>query len=345
MNLGKKAISILTLILILLSFMVAPSSSMFIFVTVYTNKEKYNYRELVEVFGSIYKDGQPVEGGLVAIEVKSSSKRLLLRTVPTGTLGFDGWSVEITKFLVCDPQGNPVPPNIYRGENFKAYLGLTVKNNRITNQTIIMVITLYDMDFTVLLYDYCKVTLAPQSETTWITEVRIPEWSSVGTGMAFANVLTDWPEANGYPCCPEKSINFNILSSTPLQSRGALSPSSLSTDYDATQNSATYNMQFRLPPYWSPYNETYSISVVAFYRGDTDFANTTFRVVYIHPEDITLDGKIDIFDVVVFTASYDSKSGDPLWNPQLDIVANGKINIHDIVQVTAKYETQYELPP
>ncbi|MEM2522838.1 MAG: cohesin domain-containing protein [Candidatus Bathyarchaeia archaeon] len=58
--------------------------------------------------------------------------------------------------------------------------------------------------------------------------------------------------------------------------------------------------------------------------------------------DINGDRIIDICDVTAATAAYDSRPGDPHWNPEADIAAPyGAIDIFDIVSIAAMYNVSY----
>jgi PKD repeat protein len=57
--------------------------------------------------------------------------------------------------------------------------------------------------------------------------------------------------------------------------------------------------------------------------------------------DIDGNRKIDIFDVVKVAIAYKSEEGDPNWDFTLDLKRDGIIDIFDVVVVCAKYNTSY----
>ncbi|HVP16049.1 MAG TPA: substrate-binding domain-containing protein [candidate division Zixibacteria bacterium] len=55
------------------------------------------------------------------------------------------------------------------------------------------------------------------------------------------------------------------------------------------------------------------------------------------PEDINLDGKVSLGDLVVLAHAYGSKSGDPNWNSAADINNDGKVSLADLVSLGVHY--------
>jgi hypothetical protein len=63
-------------------------------------------------------------------------------------------------------------------------------------------------------------------------------------------------------------------------------------------------------------------------------------------EDIDLDRRISIYDVVRACSAYLSRPGDPNWDPLSDIDGDGRVSIYDIVLITCSYGYRDEdLPP
>ena len=64
----------------------------------------------------------------------------------------------------------------------------------------------------------------------------------------------------------------------------------------------------------------------------------TFQIKRTSIGDLNGDRKVNIFDVVIVTASYDATPSDARWNPLADLTAPwNKINIYDVVVVTRVY--------
>jgi ABC-type transport system substrate-binding protein len=53
--------------------------------------------------------------------------------------------------------------------------------------------------------------------------------------------------------------------------------------------------------------------------------------------DLNGDRTVNIFDVVMISSAFDSKPGDPHWNPMADVVKDGEIDIYDAVVVCRQY--------
>lgn len=56
-----------------------------------------------------------------------------------------------------------------------------------------------------------------------------------------------------------------------------------------------------------------------------------------HPGNLNNDGVVDIADVVMVTAVYRSKCGDPDYKSNSDIIEDGVIDIADVVAVINHY--------
>jgi len=77
-------------------------------ITVSTDKSAYGYREAVTVYGNVTFEGQPVENGLVGIQIEDPANRtIVLRTVPAGETPSASWQVEVISIISCDGSGNP----------------------------------------------------------------------------------------------------------------------------------------------------------------------------------------------------------------------------------------------
>ena len=294
-------------------------------VTVTTGKSVYQFRELVNIYGNVTFDDIPVERGLVAVSVRYPNGTLItVRTVPAKIVPSTNWNVEIKSFISCDQTGNP--QNNFIRDSF-AYFYVITKNNVSFNTTVLLIISVYDVDQTPIRTVWQgPISMTGNSEIGWLIGVFIPSWVSTGTGRAYANVYRDWPKNGGYPYCPEWNTTFNIERQTPTAS--------------VPSSNNTYQVAFRLQP--SVPRSAYLINVSAWYFGWKAFQCTTFTVDYRLLGDVAEPwGIIDIYDVVMLTSIYGVKSGKPNWNPELDLNSDGEINIYDIVIITSNYGTEY----
>jgi hypothetical protein len=66
---------------------------------------------------------------------------------------------------------------------------------------------------------------------------------------------------------------------------------------------------------------------------------------FIPLEDINLDGRVDIRDVVLVTSVYGASKGQARYNPLADINGDEQINIYDAVRITSAYGEKNIPPP
>jgi hypothetical protein len=300
------------------------------------NRAHYRYREMVNVTGSFYFEGQPVEGAIVAVKAEEIGGDVtVVRTASIGNVS-QQWDLNIISITPCDQSGKP-KTNFYRNGDF--FVNVTVENKLIVDRRIMLVAVAADIDSTPLGINWVNANIAGKSMLGSIFNIWLPEWSSTGPSKVWVSLLSDWPENNGYPYCPEKTASFNILS----YSYADTSQLTTTITEDTTQSSSntTYRASFRMPPKTAPYNANYTVYVGAYYNGWPAFRNTTFQVKYAYPEDYDYDFYISIFDLVRITSIYGKKSGNSAWNPQLDFKPNGKIDINDVVSITSKFGKKY----
>lgn len=236
-------------------------------ITVGTDKSSYILREIVEISGTATFDGEPVQEGLVGIQVNDPQKKLVIRTVPLGPIHKESYSIEIISFFSCDSTGN-LRLSFVRGEY--AWFQVTVRNKALFGKTVLITINIYDTSLIPLGIGATQVTIAGDSSVTPRVRLYIDQWASNGTATAYANTYTNWPENGGYPQSPEESTNFAIVESEYVEDTPGQIPS-------PSIENGTYEMQFRLSP--EPYPGTYTVKAAALYQGwATDFVATTFEV-------------------------------------------------------------------
>jgi hypothetical protein len=265
------------MLLFLLVFTVNLSSAQLpLKVTVVTDKDFYQLRELVNIYGNVTYNDNPVPNGLVAVQVEAQSKTIVARTVPANnTVPVQDWNVEIVSIIPCDESGNLKTTFIRTGY---AYFKVTIRNNNLFAQTIKRIVNIYDnvmmpLDIAADTYD-----IAPKTTDSSILRFTIPEWASVGNATAYANVYTDWPKNEGRPYCPEKAATFYIVSfegEEPITKTSNL----------FSEVNASYQTGFRLTPFILN-QSVYYISVSAFYSGWTAFKSNLFSVEYHHNQTI-----------------------------------------------------------
>jgi cell wall-associated NlpC family hydrolase len=128
------------------------------------------------------------------------------------------------------------------------------------------------------------------------------------------------------------------------------------TDEESGVNSTFYKVyNSTLPGVWQKYSTPFNLTgykngnyTIAYYSidnaGNTEpikEANVTLCRSYDNPGDLTGDGKVDIYDITMICVAYDSKPGDPNWNPIADFCpqdwSHDIINIFDIVTCLQYY--------
>lgn len=78
------------------------------------------------------------------------------------------------------------------------------------------------------------------------------------------------------------------------------------------------------------------IKATAAWAGTTvDYEGDVFLTI---PGDVDANRLVDIFDVVMLTAAYEARKGEPPYTPNKDIDGNGMIDIFDVVACTSHYE-------
>ena len=99
--------------------------------TVATDQASYQLRNAVEIYGNVTYLGQPVDEGLMGIQVRTPLNNIVARTIPTGTEHTGGWDVEIVSLYASDDGGNPESA-FTRGD--RAYFTVAVRNNKVIQQ-------------------------------------------------------------------------------------------------------------------------------------------------------------------------------------------------------------------
>jgi PKD repeat protein len=273
MNKGRRApnmriITVSLVLLIGLALMTGRSFSQIqpLKATVATDSSNYLLRDPVNIYGNVTYNDQPVQEGLVAVQVDDPVKKLSIRTIPAKSIPSENWSVTVVSILPCDSSGNP-KTSFKRGS--WAYFIITVRNNQITPRPVLTTLNIYDNSSIPIRLFYLQQTMQPQTTESFMATVWIDEWATTGTAVAYANVYDDWPRSGGYPYSPEKQATFEI---TKID-ESAYGQSSLQSIEEVT---STYQTMLRLSPD-TPLG-SYLIFVTASYRGYKAYAAASFVV-------------------------------------------------------------------
>lgn len=292
-------------------------------VNVATDKFKYLYRDMVQIYGNVTYGGSLVDNGFVALQVTNPTGDLIAaRTVPANRTPPFPSIVEIPSLFTCNAAG--VPKSSFTKYE-SVYFNVTVKNNVEYATNILILLNAYDFDLTPIGVRTLETNLPAGGLVSYFSDMSLEPWVSEGNATLFASVWSDWLQNLGFPYCPEKNASFTISRvAAPAMIEGV---------------PASYNAFFRLPP--ESILGAYQIRVCASSGGFIARGTGVFEMEYQERGDLVYDRKIDIFDVVTITASYDSQSGNQIWNPQADVRPDGIVDIFDVTLVTGKYDMSY----
>ena len=316
-------------------------------ITVTTQKKSYHYRQMVNVYGNVTYDDVLVEDGLVALQITfphSLEGFNATRTVPANATPSQTWTIEIISVTTVDSSGNP--QTVFNKGGNAWFKVITRNNDPFENITVLVTLTLCDVDSTPFKFHWLRITVPAGTNLTEMVRLDLDSydggnWVSTGTANAYANVYSTWPSMGGYPFCPEKSAAFTITS-TAMQTIATppTAPAPATTPAPTASSYNSYHASIRLPPNL-PLG-TYTITVSAYSRGFKNvYTTTTFNRDYELPGDVVYNRKVDIFDIVAVAAAYGTKGGIPNWNPEADFDKNGQVNVFDVVIVAGNYGVTY----
>jgi hypothetical protein len=234
-------------------------------VTVQTDKTPYILRENVNISGTVKYNNQPVEEGLVAIQVDDPVKKLFIRTIPVGSTT-QQWAVEVLSVMPCDDAGNL--KLTFKKGTYASFMA-TVRNNAPFEKTVLITISVFDAALTSLGIGAVQLTIGSGQTATIMPSIYIDYWVTPGNAPIYAGAYTAWPKDQGVPYSPEKSANFTIIESE-------YEPSPNNPLPEQQIQNGTYSTIFQLSP--EPQPGTYRISVSAYYKGLKAYAITGFDV-------------------------------------------------------------------
>jgi PKD repeat protein len=274
---------------------------------VWADKASYVLRETVELYGNVTFENPPfpaalVDQGLIGIQVKDTISRIVARTIPTGTGGSGDWGVEIKALYSSDSNGYP-KEEAERGK--WSYFYVTVQNHKAVSQDVLITLNIFDGTLIPLSLKWVQQTLPPGFTTGYLTAVNLSKWATPGNAVIYANVYSDWPEAAGYPLCPEKAANFTIIESQYED------PPTHTIPQQPVQN-GSFTTTFRLSP--EPRPGLYTATVCAWYQGYHSQASSTLFLV----SDITAPPRASIIAkppiaganyTITFDGSFSSAEG------------------------------------
>ncbi|MCW4052802.1 MAG: PKD domain-containing protein [Candidatus Bathyarchaeota archaeon] len=261
--------------------------------TVATDQLSYQLRNAVEIYGNVTYWDQPVDEGLIGIQVRTPLNNIVARTIPTGTENTGGWDVEIISFYASDDGGNPKSA-FTRGD--WAYFTVAIRNNKVIQQHVLLTINVYDSTLIPLSLESVGAEVNPGALLMYVAAVRIEKWASLGKAPAYANVYSDWPMDGGHPLGGEAATNFSIRESQYVSAPDNAVP-------EQTVENGSYATSFQLSP--EPLPGVYTVYVKAWYKGNTASFQTVFSVVDVVAPPIAAFAALPPLAGANFTINFD----------------------------------------
>ena len=316
----KKCLTLLTITILVTIALSQTTKATSLSLTVTTNKPTYTVGEFPQILGNLTLNNEPVQDGIVALQVNNSKNELyLVRTLTTGTIPQNHWTLELTQFITCDSAGNPETTFPRGGAmGFK----ITIKNNAATTYDYMVVISLlYGNTIPYKTFIATTGTLDGQkTRTITLWPITIPNDSPIGNATAYASLLNALPTDNGLPYCPEKEAVFQITAAS-----GNPAPLITPTVQNGTFNVTTYIASGKA---WKGNYTIYAITKYQYYIAT---AQNTYEVKLIG--DFNQDNIIDISDLSAVAIRFGKSEGDPGYDPIYDLDHDGAILISDISMV------------
>jgi len=303
--------------------------------TLDTDKAKYNVAETVLINGALYYTfggnltPTPLED-IVALQLNYPSNHglYILRTLPTGSLQYKTWDVEILELTPCDESGNP-KSSFQRGT--LAYFKIVYKNNDdVAHYVKIIFVLYYANGQPFMAYSPISRTLEPNETTPGdVFPVPIPSEAIAGTAKIYASAISNWISDNGYPYCPEKSATFTITSTSESVILGASTQTAATYQSQTTADTVdtVYDLNITIPT-TGAYIGNYTIHASSRLLGEHQATNaTTFQVILLG--DINGDLTVDVTDYQLVKKAIPSTPGSPNWNPKADLNEDNIIDVTD----------------
>jgi hypothetical protein len=312
-------LSIILTLIVLTSF-INGAQAQFLIITLYSEKQEYFLNEQIKLFGNLTHKGEKVYDGIVAIEVLNpQNKTLTIRTISTGTVSQDNYVVKITQFYSSDSDGKP-RTTPYQTGTF-AYFTAYIQNIDLIEHNLYFAVNIYDKLGKPWAVSSSVGLIHPSQTMLVILGYPIPYGFPSGTAVAYAVALTDKPQNNGVPHCPEAAATFQVATSTVTQI--------ITSSY---QN-GEYYLNFSMPTDSKPGDYTvYATSIYQYSTAPTKKITFTIKV-----PDINNDGFVDVYDLIIVSSAFGSTPGEPNWNPIADINGDNAVDIYDVIIIASNF--------
>ena len=264
----------------------------------------------------------PVANALVGIDVRApNGTPVVLRTRPTGSISGQSWTVNFTNLYTCDQ--NQVPKSAFlKGED--VWIFAEWKNfDQIQDHDVTMTSTICDSGSAPVYLDFSSGHMTPNGVGSYFFRAT-PVNGLVGAFVVYGSLFSGFPKNGGYPYCPERQVPFTVTASIVPLARTSKSASLLSSD-------GAFDFQFKLPSFHGYYN----VTATTFYSGVVVTGHTTFYLPLIG--DINHDGSVDIYDAILLSGAFNSRPGNPSWNPNADLNNDNVVDIYDAILLSAHF--------
>lgn len=292
----------------------------FLVITLNSQKQEYFLNEQVTLWGNLTYQGEEVYDGIVSIEIISpENKTLTIRTVSTGPVYQENYTIRIAQFYPSDAQGN-IRTTPYQRGTF-AYFTARIQSTDIVERDLYFAINIYDKNGKPWAISSSFGKIYPGQTIITIIGYPIPSDFPSGTAAAYAVALTDKPQNNGVPHCPEAKTTFQVSTST------------VTPVVTSSYQNGEYYLNFSMPINSKPGDyRVYATSIYQYTPAETE--TITFK---IKVPDVNNDGVIDIYDLIIVSSAFGSVPGDSNWNPAADVNGDGGVDIYDLILIASNF--------
>lgn len=300
-----------------------------------TSKTTYYLDESILVSGGLTGNEYPVTDAYVAVEVynpKQTDQPMVTRTIPTGAIPPAG-PVEITSAITCD-SATGLPKTVFRRGQYLA-VKVSVKNNSNKQQTVLILVNVYDSRNAAQGLQYSAKTIEPGQTLDTIKTFYIENVFALGNGKAYASVLSGWAKNGGVALCNEKAAEFTVSTVTLSGDKTVAAPTGV-----GVLVAGNYEVSFRIP-YTGKESTggnpigTYTIYACSTFMEKTASNSRTIQVKLAG--DINNDRKTNLSDLVILAKAYGTRPGDANWNPAADLNKDNVISLSDLVLLALNY--------
>ena len=280
------------------------------------------FEQGMNISGTVTGDGHPVTDALVALEMRSYHGIVIVaRTLSTSTYA---WQFPLSIVELTPSAQGGTPQSNFRVDSI-AYFVVTIMNTATTSCNGVLMVNVYDSGSASLGVAILSANFAAGSTSILIPEVAIQAFANSGQATVYASVFSDYVENGGVPLCAEGQAQFNIS--------GSAQGTPLSIDQPAR---GSYGTTLRI--HYSPQsNSTGNYTAYAAVSYMSNGASQSSQIQMSLAGDLKKEGSVSLTDLVLLALAYNSKPGDPKWNPICDINGDGHVGLSDLVLLAQNY--------